>query len=235
MESRIIMNKIEKTFAALLIVTVLVLSMSTQAAFAGDTLLGNLAGLSSADIYGQGKTEIVNIDGADYTYHYSYDDEGNRTVTVEDNAGNIDVLTYDQMTSSIFMNNEVIGTTSTSNDSQLVCSTDYEYVGSDSFRVSWAAGTSVAVVAGAIAIAVAGLGAGGVIAAMGSGSLSILASNSIGGMVYVDYYTAQVGMQIFDKFVWTFTASSGDSYGPFTFVPPTAYSANDSSGCTFEI
>lgn len=88
----------------------------------------------------------------------------------------------------------------------------------DSYKISWKLGTTVSVVAGALAVYLPSLGAAGVIAAMGSGSLSILASAATGGTLNVKYEWYQVGITTPQyRYYWSFKASTGDTYGPYLY------------------
>ena len=92
----------------------------------------------------------------------------------------------------------------------------WETLSNETHYVSWAKGTTVAVVAGVIAIYLGSLGVAGVIAAMGTGALSILAASAIGGTVYLKlqwFQAAFVAPQY--RYLWSFKASTGDKYGTY--------------------
>lgn len=94
----------------------------------------------------------------------------------------------------------------------------WEILSTSSHYISWLQGTSVAVVAGAIAAFLGTLGTAGVIAAMGTAALSALAASTSGGTLYVELHMHSVPLVTPQyRFVWTFTASTGDSYGPFYY------------------
>ena len=92
----------------------------------------------------------------------------------------------------------------------------WEILSKDSHRLTWAQETTVAIVAGALAVYLATLGPAGVIAAMGTGALGVLAASSSGGTLYIELhmYTAPFVAPQY-RYVWSFTASTGDKYGPY--------------------
>lgn len=94
-------------------------------------------------------------------------------------------------------------------------------LGNSSHRISWAQGTTAAVVATAIAggLGIAGCGKACVIGAIGSGALGVLASASSGGTVTVTTRMNQpiVGSPTIE-YTWRFKANTGDTYGPFIYL-----------------
>ena len=96
----------------------------------------------------------------------------------------------------------------------------WEILSTSSHYISWTQGTTVAVavVAGAIAVYLGSLGTAGVIAAMETAALSAIASSSVGGTLYVELHMYSVPFVTPQyRFVWTFTASTGDPYGPYYY------------------
>ncbi len=157
------------------------------------------------DIYADNLIEEVIIDDVQYTFEYSYN-EGSRQVIITDSLGNLDVLQYELNDEYIYVNEEP----------KVRISNGWNDLGSSSTYVSWAKGMSVAVVAGAIGIAISGnFGAAGVIACIGLGTLSVLASGAVGGTVH-NRVRMHYDYNITYEYRWSFTASTGDSYGPFT-------------------
>lgn len=159
---------------------------------------------TKCDLYAQKASETVTIEGIDYTYHYFYEGE-NRVITITNNRDNsTDKIVYNTKSNITYINN----------DAQPIAS--WQTLSKESNYVSWAKGTTVAVVAGAIAVALSGLGAAGVIAAMGTTALGVLAAAAIGGTVNLElqwYYAPPAATQY--RYLWSFKASTGDRYGTY--------------------
>lgn len=174
--------------------------------------------VESADIYAENLKESIEIDGILYTYTYSYDDNESRTITItNDQDEMVDTIKYEESSSIIYLNGSSIGKVDFSNESVIPMASDnWIYIGSGSTNISWAMGTTTAVVAGAIAVALPGAGTLGIIAAMGTGTLGILAASAIGGTVSMSSYRANTTAVISYKYIWSFKASTGDKYGPYT-------------------
>ena len=154
-------------------------------------------------------------------YNYFYED-GKRVVTITNNTDiHIDKLVYDTTTSIMYLNGEIFWMP----DDDMIqlqsggmTADGWEILSTSSHYISWLQGTSVAVVAGAIAAFLGTLGTAGVIAAMGTAALSALAASTSGGTLYVELHMHSVPLVTPQyRFVWTFTASTGDSYGPFYY------------------
>lgn len=83
---------------------------------------------------------------------------------------------------------------------------------------------SVAAVAAAISVGLGFIGGAAVIAAMGTGVLSVLAAGAVGGTVYIETYYMTIPFQPTQYlYIWYFTASTGDSYGPYYYQPQVYY------------
>ena len=174
------------------------------------------------DLYADNISESVDIDGINYTYVYSYDLEGNRVIYVTNTETGIsDIVTYDISTSTIYFNDEEVAKTS---NSALSSSTarardaGWEKVGSGSQYISWATGTSAAALAAVIAIAL-GVGSASIIAVMGVSVLGVIAGAAIGGTVkYTCYAWQPATYPYLFQYDYTFTASTGDTYGPYSII-----------------
>lgn len=180
---------------------------------------------SSGDLYAQEATEVVNIEGVVYTYHYYYNGDGNRTISITNDANSdAEIVIYDEATSMIFLNDEIVGMVSQDeslNSNMFQLDAGWEYIGSESHYVSWAKGIGAAAVAGVIAagLSTLSLGAAGVIAIMGLTALGILSAGAVGGTVNMDFYRYMV---LFGptqhQCSWSFTASTGDYYGNYLYL-----------------
>lgn len=199
------MKIIKKIFAATVVISLCInsfFSITVNAASMNDV---------GYDLYSKEITETLNIDGTNYIYNYYYNEEGNRTITVtNDSNGLTDILVFDQSASTIYLNNKNIET----------YSDNWINYGSSSNYVSWAQGVAAAVAAGAIAIVLGFLGASAVLGAIGAGSLAIVAASCAGGTTYSTTYKFNSSLVTQWKYVWSFTASTGDYYGPYTFLTP---------------
>lgn len=83
---------------------------------------------------------------------------------------------------------------------------------------------SVAAVAASISVGLGFIGGAAVIAAMGTGVLSVLAAGAIGGTLYVEtYYMTILFQPTHYLYIWSFTANTGDSYGPYYYQPQVYY------------
>lgn len=175
------------------------------------------------NIYGTSKIEITDIEGVYYTYHYYYNNNGMKAISItNENSNTTDVLTYDDSDLVIYLNDQSVATvknvlSNSRSDLNSVTSSPYygEYMGSYSQEISWVAGAEIAVVAAAIAIALASSGGAGVISAMRSGVLGTLAACGIGGTVSGTWYRSISAFSIVNTDVWIFTASTGEIYGPY--------------------
>jgi len=187
----------------------------------GTLAYGNQSDTTVGDLYTQEITEVACIDGVEFSYHLHYNEEGYKTIDItSDNASQTDTLVYNTHDSTIYLNGDKLGYVKTriSTDGKASNSrAGYVYQYSFSNYVSWAAGTSVAVVAAAIAVPLAFMGPAGVIAAMGSAALSALSSSAIGGTVSGDLYQfLPASSPLYYQNIWRFKASTGATYGSFT-------------------
>lgn len=169
------------------------------------------------NLYTNEESETVMIDGTSYTYQFYYIN-GNRAVDIINNdSGHIDKLVYNSTTSEMYLNDKQFSTINNITSIPSPAFTNgWESLGTSSHYVSWAQGTTAAIVAGAIAIYLGSLGPAGVIAAIGIGVLGILASSSSGGTITVEgqwLYLPLTAPQY--RFIWSFTAGTGDKYGPY--------------------
>lgn len=172
------------------------------------------------DPYKNQDIETVLFDGVPYTYYYSYEN-GNRVMIVEnDQSGYSDELVYDTLTKIIYLNGDQISFAVTENSSLTsVTASDWVDVSEDSYYITWAAGSSTAVVAGAIALYLGSLGPYGVAAAMGPAALAAIASSSIGGTLDVafSYFMVPFAPTQY-RYIWSFTPSTNEkTYGPFYY------------------
>ena len=73
-----------------------------------------------------------------------------------------------------------------------------------------------AAVAAAISVVLGSIGGSAVIAAMGFAALSVIASGTVGGTVRYKLQRLHVPPSTYmHRYVWSFTASTGDYYGEY--------------------
>lgn len=167
------------------------------------------------------ESETVFIDGTSYTYDYSYENNHRVIYVTNNNDNSVEKVSYNENTSTIYYNDEVIGTLEKGNDIKFdnleySPNSTWKNIGSGSKYVSWARGITAAAVAAVIAIPLASLNAVGVIAAMGTAALGVIAAGAIGGTVKytLQMYTIPNSAPLY-RYVWSFRASTGDNYGSY--------------------
>lgn len=172
------------------------------------------AATAGADMYAQRATEELVIDDVTYTLHYFYED-GKRAISIENSKNSrVEKVTYDPATETMSYYEGADGQLEPNSSSG-----DWILMGSSSHRVTWGEGMSAAAVAAAIAAGLGFLGAAGVIAAMGTAALGVLAAGATGGTIYLTTYYMNVPYQGTQYlYVWSFTANTGDSYGPYQYM-----------------
>ncbi|MGL6105145.1 hypothetical protein [Romboutsia sp.] len=183
-----------------------------------------IANSDKVDIYAEEILEVVEIEGVEYTYKYSYDSEGNQVTEIRsENSENSEILVFDKESSEFILDGEVIGSieqtyNANSMEGKSTGTADWPHFSSSSKKVSWKAGTSVSSVATIMAAAFSFLGPSGVIQAMGSALLANLANNSIGGTIYQDIHKFNSTVISNYKNTWKFTASTGQVCGPYVYM-----------------
>lgn len=209
--------KTQKILAIILVATLSVNSLFAQSVFASSKNTN-----IEYNLYDEEKNETVNIDGVNYTYKYTYKNGNRVTIITNDTNNNIEELLYDESSSNMYLNGELITTNQTESTQQQLLSSRAYYVwqtlSSDSSYISWGKATTAAVLAGMIATALGSLGAAGVIAAMGTAALGVIAAQTSGGTVYntLQMYTAPF-MNPQYRTVWGFKAGTGDYYGDYIY------------------
>ena len=163
------------------------------------------------------RTEMVSIDNTLYRYTIcSSPSSSNSLITVlNTSTGKADIVIIKDDT--VYLNGRVIGAIKddgiVSEDTvSKAARSSWVKIGKNHRRITWAEGTSAAVVAaifaGAIGTPVAGV--------ISFGVISVIAAQATGGTIYYTIYRRKVGKLINYKWVWSFRASTGDRYGPYT-------------------
>lgn len=165
-------------------------------------------------------SEFIEIDGVNYKFDYSMD-SNTRIVTVTNlSTAEVDIVAYNPSESTIYLNDSVLA--KITDDSSISYTSEaragWTDISSSSHYISWKQGTSVAIVAAALATFLGSLGTAGVIAAMGTAALGTLAASASGGTLYLtlqEYYVPLATPQY--RYEWSFRASTGDYYGPYYY------------------
>lgn len=173
------------------------------------------------------QSETITIDGVTYRFEYSYShgDKVTHIINMDDNTE--DIVYYKKDNGTIYFNGspmayvETISVVKTENVSENsitpFASTGWRYHDTSTHRITWLAGTSASAVAAAISAAIPGTTTFQVILKMGLSALSSIAKSCIGGTLKCVAYTQTLADgKIQCRYDWTFTADSGDSYGPFS-------------------
>lgn len=175
----------------------------------------------NTDMYLYEQSETILIDEVSYTYYYVDSNHTIRAIEVVNNStGQEDVVTFNCLTSELYLNGKMTNMVSTDYGVSVANYTDgWESLGTSTHRISWAQGTSAGVVAAMLA---AFLGATGhVYSAIGVAGLGALAQSTTGGTLKLElqwYNIPLVTPQY--RYIWSFTANTGDVYGPYiTHVP----------------
>ena len=180
-------------------------------------------------IYHENRIEIVTIEDETYRFEYTLDDVNNRMITIMCvDTSKTDVLKLDRESGILFLNDVEWGKVESiwcedSLPDSFTAGTMGGWTNQGHFYhyVTWAMGTTVAVVAGVIAIAIGSIGGAAVIAAMGAGALGVLAACASGGTEDDYLYFRQYDSYNWQyKYTWRFVANTGDSYGYYDSLLP---------------
>lgn len=173
----------------------------------------------------EASSEMIVLDGTEYTYEYSYGSNGEKTTTItNEDSGSVDVLSYiydENGKATVYQNGRVIAyidkaSATLEDETQIASRSSWVYMGSDSHYVTWAQGTTVSVVADVIATACGFAGPSFIITAIGYSVLSSLASNAIGCTIHVTMYYMDLGYDLMYMYTLGLTSSTGIYYGPYT-------------------
>ena len=173
----------------------------------------------SKDIYALELEETINIEGTNYTFSYLYENDNRIIYVPNDINSNIDKIYYDEESNIGYLNGQPCFkkiTSSDSKDPSIIPFGGWETVGTDSVYISWGAATTAEGIAAMISAALGLIGTAGVIAAMGLAPLISLVGNAGGATIYIEEQTLHMAFEPpRRRYLWTFVASTGDSYGPF--------------------
>lgn len=204
------MKNLKRVFVMFLSFGFIINIMFTQTTYAASN--------SIYDICRQNITETINIDGINYTYDFYYEN-GNRVVKITNDMNkHIDKIIYDEELGIIYLNGVISARVSENKTQNARAMGEWETLSKDSKYITWGKGISTAALAASISVVLGFLGPAGVIAAMGTSALGVIAAGAIGGTVNVElqmYQLPLVAPQY--RYIWSFKASTGDFYGPYLY------------------
>lgn len=207
------MKKFKRILATILAV-IFCFNISITPAYAADTSDSTISDFPLA-----GTSEIVTIDGTNYKYDY-YMENGLRKIDVTNmNTNTVEKVAYDPETYTMYLNGSIVSTMPDLPITPYSIGTTadgWEILSAESHKISWGEGMSVAALAAMIGAALGFAGGAAVIGAIGMAGLSVIAAGSVGGTVYLELhmFTAPFAQPQY-RYMWTFTPSTGEVYGPY--------------------
>ncbi|MBY1554848.1 hypothetical protein KWU72_17485 [Clostridioides difficile] len=209
-------KKIKKCVVTSLCIATAITGIPSINAFASEPSANN-----KKDIYSEEFTETINIEGINYTYKYYYNEDGNRSISISDNTRSIaKTLTYDEKTSTIYLDDEKVAEVKTTNANGEILDTpesrtNWNLIGTYHKYITWANGIAAAALAAVISVAIGGVPVSGVIASCELSVLGIIAAGSVGGTLHWTgwYYTSTFYWHY--KYDWAFKAPTGERYGTY--------------------
>lgn len=204
------MKKMKKLIA---VVICLVMCLNSVAFASSETA-------DETDIYAKGYEETLIIEGVNYTYRYSYDNNGNREIRILNNETNeVDIVKYYVTTGNATLNGMTVITTVPSlevMENEISPNADYTYVGKVTRKISWAETAAVSAVVGLIASAIGKVTGAMVLAKIGSAAIKAMIRSYRNATVVTKIYEWVTGKVTNYKYVWTVTPVGGSEHGPYT-------------------
>lgn len=176
------------------------------------------------DRYKTGFVENTVINNVQYTFEHSIE-ENSRIVRVINNKTNdVEIVEYSLDTNEIYLDGRMIGEVKNvdNGSSNVFNRSSWSTIDTNSEYISWAEGIGTAAIAAAIATVLGVIGGPGVIAAMGTAALGAIAAGASGGTVNYEIQRLRPSPGIIKhRYVWSFTAPTGDYYGEY--VTPVSF------------
>ena len=171
-------------------------------------------------------SETIVLDGKSYTYIYSFDENGNKTVNiVENNSGKVEKLTYDESEGKFYLEGNVVATVCDTGEPILSREVDLRsgdtgwlYVCSGSRTITWEIGVAQAVLLAAIGIVLEGVALSAILVTVGNTALNALKDYYSGAVIEYDLYDRIINYEDYMKYVWTIKVSTGRFGGPYNTV-----------------
>lgn len=190
-------SKSFKVLSWLLVITVLMCSIFPQTANAStiETCVG--------DIYAEGYTETLCIEDKEYTLEYGYNEAGERTINIVNlKNNNVDVLTFNEAKSTVYLNDEVLAhinvqdISRASNNDVAMPNAGWTLIGTDKVTIEWDMAAEAVVIGAAIAgalglialVSPAAVTAGAVLASIGPAIVAGWVGISVGGTASLAFY-----------------------------------------------
>lgn len=212
------MLKIRKQVSFLLIIALVVYVFSPQILTVSAAPLDDRQAFSEQDYFAQELTEVVEVEGVEYTAHYSYNEFNDRIITITNEMnGDVDVLLFDDTNSSVYLNGEIAatwGSDFSASDDTTTYGPGWENVGGGKEYITWGKAVTVAVFAYIVAGVLSLMTGSMVILAMGIGTISLIASMSIGGTIRWTMYKYETIIAINVLYEWRFIINN-EYYGPY--------------------
>lgn len=206
------MRYINKIISAFLLAVILVNTLFSPTLYNASQIV-----TETTDIYLEGTSEVVEIEGVSYTYYYHFIN-GNRAIDITDNSTNItETLVYNESDSSICLNNLQIATVFENKENIPVrlAANGWESCGSGSKLITWEEGATVGMVVSLIA-AVIGIKYSNVYVAVGGTVLSELVHNATGCTVYYDLQmNSALPATSQYRYEWGFLDTTGIYHGQY--------------------
>lgn len=171
-----------------------------------------------------GTTETLTIDGVNYTYNRFLRNGDHVTIITNDANSTIEEIVFDVDSSVLYYNGAKVAVIPYFSTDDPVCTLRFTWrtITKDDIRITWAQGLTAAGLAELIASTVSNrlgslgyLKASKVVDLMGD-ALSTLATSCIGATISVELQMLTVPASLNQyRYIWKFTASSGESYGPY--------------------
>ena len=181
-------------------------------------------------------SEDVYLNGIRYEYDFQYNKDGYRTINIENHqSGEVSEVVFDDNNGNIFLNNELVATVKKEEAADDAIENPIRLKGASSntwvFKrkvvstITWekaiAAYALAAIIAGAITVV--SMPVAEVVAAMGMTTLTGIIGLSYGAKLTELYYLKEGTNSISVKDVWSFKPTSGETYGPYTYISTWAH------------
>jgi len=206
----------------------------------------------TGDLFAQEFSETISIEGVEYTYQYSYNEDGNETIVITNNENDrVDVVTLDESNSAILLNDKIAATIDTVastelsnlNEGQIMPQSGWVRIGSPETKtITIEDAETVDQVAAIIRIGLTAMSyaysqffsitIATVIAKMGTIFLQAYVWANIEATLYGEFYQMVSLGSVQYRYDWTFTDRNGRTSGPhswFTVANPSPYSLGETA------
>lgn len=206
------MKKTKIVLPFIMSISLIVTSIPTNI-FANDVIS------SQNNIYSKNLVEILEIDGINYKYEMYYNENGEETTAIT-NMNSLETKILTTNSEGVFVDGQKIGeiNISQSDENDAVTFTDWILLGKvGHIYISWAAGTSAAVIVGLIANKLK-IPNNFVKECLQIALPTLVGACTGGTLHFSNYYRNLPFGQTQYRTDWSFVASTGDRYGTFTYL-----------------